>query len=82
MTKCTLTLHLKSLDPFQAAKAWFLRKKSKLQRAEMRKQVRTVSGKMPGQISVENAVRRVAAHKQGCPKLKHANCRRTPRTAS
>ena len=78
MTKCTLSLHPKSLDPCQAAKAWFLRKKSKLQWAEVREQVRIVSGKAPGQSSLENAVTRVAAHKRGCPKMKYANCGRTP----
>ena len=72
MTKCTVNLHPKSLDPFQAAKAWFLRCKSKLEWADVRRQVRTVSGKVPGQRSLENAVQRVAAHKKGCPKLRYA----------
>ena len=78
MTKCILSLHPKSLDPFQAAKAWFLRKESRLQWAEVREQVRIVSGKAPGQSSLENAVTRVAARKRGCPKMKYANCGRTP----
>ena len=77
MTKCILSLHPESLDPFQAAKAWFLRTKSELEWSEVRRQVRTVSGKAPGQRSMENAVRRVAARKQGCPELKYANCGRT-----
>ena len=44
MTKCTLSLHPQSLDPFQTAKAWFLNAKSKLEWTDVRKQVRTVSG--------------------------------------
>ena len=56
MTKCTVTLHPRGLDPFQSAKAWFLRKKSKLPWKDVRKQVRTVNGQLPGQRALENAV--------------------------
>ena len=66
MTKCTVSMHPKSLGPFQAAKAWFLRTKSKLEWKEVRKQVRTVNGALPGQKSLENAVKRVAVQKVGC----------------
>ena len=59
MTKCTVTLHPKGLNPFQSAKALFLRKKSKLPWKEVRQQVRTVNGKVPGQAAVENAVHSV-----------------------
>ena len=47
MTKCTVTLHPKGLDPFQAVKAWLLRKKLKQLWRDVRKQVRTVSGNLP-----------------------------------
>ena len=77
MTKCTVTLRPRGLDPFQSAKAWFLRKKSKLPWKDVRKQVRTVNGELPGQRAVENAVHTVAAHKQGFPSLEYANCGRT-----
>ena len=65
MTKCTVTLHPRGLDPFQSSKAWFLRKKSKLPWKDVRKQVRTANGQLPGQRALENAVRTVAAHKRG-----------------
>ena len=78
MTKCIVSMHPKSLGPFQAAKAWFLRTKSKLEWEEVRKQVRTVNGEMLGQRSLENAVKRVAKQKVGCPKLKYENCGHAP----
>ena len=76
MTKCTVTLHPRGLDPFQSSKAWFLRKKSKLPWKDVRKQVRTVNGQLPGQRALENAARTVAAHKRGLPSLNYANCGR------
>ena len=53
MTKCTVSLHPKGLDPFQAARAWFLRRKLKQSWGEVRKQVHTVAGKVPGKRALE-----------------------------
>ena len=77
MTKCIVMLHPKGLDPFQAARDWFLRKKLKRSWNEVRKEVRTVTGKMPGQRAIENAVNGASARRHGIPKSKYANCGRT-----
>ena len=77
MTKCTVSLHPKGLDPFQAARAWLLRKKLKQSWGEVRKQVRTVAGKVPGQRAIENAVNGSSARRHGIPESKYANCGRT-----
>ena len=77
MTKCTVTLHPNGLNPFQSAKAWFLRKKTKLPWKDIRQQVRTVNGKVPSQRAVENAVHSVTSRKQGIPQMNYANCGRT-----
>ena len=77
MTKCIVTLHRRGFDPFQSARAWFLRTKSKLPWKDVRNQVHTVNGQLPGQRALENAVAVVAAHKRCLPSLKYANCGRT-----
>ena len=78
MTKCTVTLHPNGLNPSRSAKAWLLRKKSKLPWKEVRQQVRTVNGKVPDQRAVENAVQNVTSRKHGIPHMNCANCGRTP----
>ena len=56
--KFSITLHPKGLAPLEAAKAWYLRKKGKESWLEIKKKVKTVQGKRPGQRALENAVRR------------------------
>ena len=78
MAKCIVRLHPKGLDPFQASKAWLLQKKLKQSWRDVRKQVRAVSGNLPGQRALRNAVHGASALRHGIPKPKCANCGRTP----
>ena len=77
MAKRALSLHPKSLDPFQAAKAWLSRAELKLKQIVVRTRVGTVSSKASGQKSLENVVWQAAARKKGRPKLEYANYGRT-----
>lgn len=76
--KFTMTLHPKSLNPDQAAKAWLLRKKLKQKWADVASQVWDASGNRPRRRALENAVKRMATKKrrEAIPKLKYANCGR------
>ena len=78
-------VHPKGLDPFQAAKAWHLRKKDGLPWQVVRLQVCTMSGTQPGRMAVEDAVRRIEAQRQtskfkrtGVASLRYAKCGRKP----
>ena len=53
------SVHPNGLNPFQAAKAWHLRKVQRLPWKAVREQVRTVSGGHPRRFSVVSAVRRI-----------------------
>ena len=77
--------HPKGLDPFQAAKAWYLRRVSGMPWKEVRSLVRTVSGAPPGQDAVEDAVKRVdtqrrtaAFKRSGTTTTGYAKCGRAP----
>ena len=79
------TLHPKGLNPFQAAKAWHLRKKLKQSWHKIRSQLRTVNGSRPGQDAAEDAVARVEAQRHtahfrkfGAAKLGYAKCGKKP----
>ena len=81
MVKVSVSVHPRGLNPFQSAKAWFLRKKLKQPWAKVRFQTRTVGGKRPGQSAAEGAAWRVEARKDeadGIAKLNYANCGRLP----
>lgn len=53
------SVHPNGLNPFQAAKAWHLRKVQRLPWKAVREQVRTVSGGHPQRYAVVRAVRRI-----------------------
>ena len=53
------SLHPKGMDPFQAAKAWHLRRVACMPWKEVRLLVRTTPGALPGQDALEDAVARV-----------------------
>ena len=55
------TVHPRGLDPFQAAKAWYLRIRDGLTWKEVRAEVRTINGAHPGQDAVEDAVAQCSA---------------------
>ena len=81
MVKVSVSVHPRGLNPFQSAKAWFLRKKLKQSWAKVRFHTRTVGGKRPGQSAAEDAVARVGAQKgraDGIAKLNYGNCGRLP----
>lgn len=81
MVQISVSVHPRGLDPFQSAKAWFLRKKLKQLWAKVRSQTQTVGGKRPGQSAVEDAVTRIEAQKgkaDGIARLNYGNCGRTP----
>ena len=82
-------VHPKGLDPFQAAKAWHLRKQEGLPWKLVRLQVRTMSGARPGKMAAEDAVKRVEAQRQtskfrktGVASSGYARCGRTPLLSS
>ena len=77
------------LDPFQAAKAWHLRKQEGLPWKVVRFQVHTMSGTHPGMDAVQDAVGRVEAQrrtskfrKAGVASSGYARCGRTPLLSS
>ena len=79
------SVHPHGLDPFQAAKAWMLRKKMKLQWKDVRDQVHTAGGGRPGRHALEDAVARVdtqqcqaAFQRTGIASLAYQNCGRKP----
>ena len=76
--KYTITVHPKGLSPAASAKAWYLRKKAKEPWSKILDQVKTVSGKRPGQKAVEYAVQRQdkLKRKELFPTLKYSNCGR------
>ena len=53
------SVHPKGLGPFQAAKAWHLRKVQRLSWKAVREQVRTASGERPQRWALVSAVRRI-----------------------
>ena len=74
-------VHPKGMDPFQAAKAWHLRRVDGMSWKVVRSLVRTVSGAPPGQDAVEDAVARVDTQRQtaafkrsGAATTGYANC--------
>lgn len=82
-------VHPKGLDPFQAAKAWHLRKQEGLPWKVVRFQVHTMSGTHPGMDAVQDAVGRVEAQrrtskfrKAGVASSGYARCGRTPLLSS
>ena len=76
--KYTMTLHPNGLSPLESAKAWYLRVEGKKPWSAVRKKVKTVAGKRPGQRALENAVKRQGqlARTEPFPKLNYANCGR------
>ena len=77
------TVHPKGLDPFQAAKAWQLRKVQHLPWKAVRQQLRTASGGCPQRFAVVNAVRRIDDQRNtagfrsiGIAKTAYRNCGR------
>ena len=77
------SVHPKGLDPFQAAKAWHLRKVQCLPWKAVREQLRTASGESPRRASVLNAVRRIddqrntaAFRSAGVARTAYRNCGR------
>ena len=79
------SVHPNGLDPFQAAKAWMLRRKLKQAWKEVRGQVLTARGGRPGQRALELAVKRIdvqqhQAHfrRTGTATLAYSNCGRKP----
>jgi hypothetical protein len=76
--KYTMTLPPNGLSPLESAKAWYLRVEGKKPWSAVRKKVKTVAGKRPGQRALENAVKRQGqlARTEPFPKLNYANCGR------
>ena len=79
------SLHPKGMDPFQAAKAWHLWRAACMPWKKVRLLVRTVSGALPGQDALEDAVARVdmqrhtaAFKKSGAATSGYANCGHAP----
>ena len=56
--KYTMAVHPKGLSPLESAKAWHLRKECKKPWSDIRREIKTVSGKRPGQKALEYAVKR------------------------
>ena len=77
------------MDPFQAAKAWQLRKQLKRPWKEVRKALRTAAGGQPGRHAVEDAIARIEAQRhtskfrrEGVAVLAHSKCGRKPALTS
>ena len=83
--KHTIVVHPHGLDPFQAAKAWQLRKVTKLPWEKVQTMLTTVDGGRPGHKGMRAAVRRIDAQlrtatfrRTGAAKLAYGNCGRKP----
>ena len=83
--KHTIITHPRGLDPFQAAKAWYLRMVVKLSWREIQPSLRAAGGGQPGKDAMLHAVRRVDAqrstasfHRHGAATLSYGNCGRVP----
>ena len=83
--KYSFVAHPAGLNPFQAAKAWHLRKCSKLPWREVRTQLLTVSGRRPSRKAMFHAVARIEAQRHttgfrrtGAATLAYQNCGRKP----
>ena len=83
--KYSFVAHPAGLNPFQAAKAWHLRKCSKLPWREVRTQLLTVSGRCPNRKAMFHAAARIDAQQHtasfrhtGAAKLAYQNCGRKP----
>ena len=61
--KHTIVVHPRGLDPFQAAKAWQLRKVMGLPWKKVQAQLSTVDGGRPGPRGMLAAVRRIDAQR-------------------
>ena len=85
----SVSVHPRGLDPFQAAKAWQLRKQLKRPWKEVRKALRTAAGGQPGRHAVEDAIARIEAQRhtskfrwEGVAVLAHSKCGRKPALTS
>ena len=80
-----VAVHPKGLDPFQAAKAWCMRKRLNQPWKQIRAVVRTPDGSRPGRHAMEDAVRRIDEQQHtasfrstGVARLAYSNCGRRP----
>ena len=83
--KYSFVTHPDGLNPFQAAKAWHLRKCAKLPWKEVRAQLLTVSGRRPNRKAMFRAVARIDEQRHtagfqrtGTATLAYQNCGRKP----
>ena len=83
--KYSFVTHHDGLNPFQAAKAWHLRKCAKLPWKEVRAQLLTVSGRCPNRKAMFRAVARIDEQRHtarfqrtGTATLAYQNCGRKP----